>query len=73
MNKEWSVACAWARQNARSVRVCLELLAPPFLSKEKVGKHTSEEKIERVKPLTATLRQAQHNIAQEAIQLAAGQ
>jgi hypothetical protein len=65
MKKEAECCCARARQNARSDRVCLELLAPPFLSREKVGKDTLEELMKRVKPLTARLRQAQHDKAQE--------
>jgi hypothetical protein len=37
-----------------------------FLSREKSGKHTSEEMIKRVKTPTAMLRQAQHDKEEEA-------
>jgi len=46
-----TVACAWARLPARSDQGSLELLAPPFLSREKVGKLTTEELMKRVKKL----------------------
>jgi hypothetical protein len=42
-----------------------------FLSREKSGKHSTKEKIETVKTPTAMLRQAQHDKAQETLQLAA--
>jgi hypothetical protein len=41
-----------------------------FFRGEKSGKDRTKEKIERVKPPTAMLRQTQHDKAQEAIQLA---
>jgi hypothetical protein len=41
-----------------------------FLSREKSGKHKLRRMIKRVKTPTAMLRQAQHDKAQEALQLA---
>jgi hypothetical protein len=47
----------------------LNFFAPLFLSREKVGKDRTKEMIERVKTPTAMLRQAQHDKAQETLQI----
>ena len=39
-----------------AVRVCLELLAPPFLSREKVGKDRTEKLLEKVRDRTSRCR-----------------
>ena len=51
MQKEAEFCCALARQNARSVPICLDFLALPFVSRQKVGKHKLELKLESVKKL----------------------
>jgi hypothetical protein len=48
MKKAVECGCAQAGKTRGAVRVCLELLAPPFLSREKVGKQTLERLIEKV-------------------------
>ena len=48
-----------------AIWVCLEFLAPPFVSRQKVEKHKLRRMIKRRKFTTAILRQAQHDKAQE--------
>jgi hypothetical protein len=45
----------------RAVRACLDFLAPPFASRQKVEKQPLKEYKKRRTTLTATLRQAQHD------------
>jgi len=48
MQKEVECCLCVGGKTRGAVRVCLELLAPPFLSREKVGKQTLEKLIEKV-------------------------
>jgi hypothetical protein len=49
-----------------AVRACLDVLAPPFASRQKVEKQSSSKCLKRTKTFTATLRQAQGDKAGEA-------
>jgi hypothetical protein len=68
MNGEEKVGCccAWAGKTGGAIWVCLDFLAPPFVSRQKVETNKLKRILQRRISLTPMLHQLQHDNVHDA-------